>query len=451
MSNSNSNSNSNSEADLNIENYNNNELLQLFNLDKNSSIREINTYFDSLKNKSKINTNVSTFLHKAHNKLIQFTTSNATTNATTTYIYNSDLTTEHQLLHQPNTLAGGAHEVIMNKQLPVVNVFNNPFPSGALNPVERKTINKVICIDTLFRNNYVTTKSTDFSTMLPDPLYNVISMRLISIDFPNMWHAFSGEIGNNIFVVYTYNLTGVADTKHIVTIPDGNYSSAGLTSSLNNLFSNMKLGLEFLYIEVNEFTSKTFIRAKASGDSGLPFYAYDPSSVYYSPNFHFKLVFDVNPKSLFKNAGWMLGFRKKEYTISIDNFYVDGISYENNMLTYKGYIEGESSYGGGINDYIFLEVNDFNKNFTTNTLTSLLMSDNSYIGNNILARISINNSYYHIINNNAGDNVFKQRDYFGPVNIEKLSFRLLNKFGEVINLLDNNYSFALEFTTLYSV
>jgi hypothetical protein len=79
------------------------------------------------------------------------------------------------------------------------------------------------------------------------------------------------------------------------------------------------------------------------------------------------------------------------------------------------------------------------------------MSDNSYIGNNILARISVNNSYYHIINNNAGDNVFKQRDYFGPVNIEKLSFRLLNKFGEVINLLDNNYSFALEFTTLYSV
>ena len=147
----------------------------------------------------------------------------------------------------------------------------------------------------------------------------------------------------------------------------------------------------------------------------------------------------------------MLGFRKKEYAVSVDNFFVDGISYENKLLTYKGYIESESSYGGGINDYIFLEVNDFNKNFTTNTLTSLLMSDNSYIGNNILARISVNNSYYHIINNNAGDNVFKQRDYFGPVNIEKLSFRLLNKFGEVINLLDNNYSFALEFTTLYSV
>ena len=115
----------------------------------------------------------------------------------------------------------------------------------------------------------------------------------------------------------------------------------------------------------------------------------------------------------------MLGFRKKEYAVSIDNFLVDGISYENKMLTYKGYIESESSYGSGINDYIFLEVNDFNKNFTTNTLTSLLMNDNSYIGNNILARISVNNSYYHIINNNAGDNVFKQRDYFGPVNIEK--------------------------------
>ena len=213
----------------------------------------------------------------------------------------------------------------------------------------------------------------------------------------------------------------------------------------------MKQGLEFLYAEVNEFTSKTLFRAKDFGDSGLPFYPYDPNNVQYSPNFYFKLIFDVNPKSLFKNAGWMLGFRKKEYSVSIDNFCVDGISYENKMITYKGLIESESSYGNAINDYIFFEVNDFNKNFTTNTLTSLLMSDNSYIGNNILARITINNSYYHIINNNVGDNVFKQRDYFGPVNIEKLSFRMLNKYGDVINLLENNYSFALEFTTLYSV
>ena len=440
----------NSDVDLNIENYNNNELLQLFNLDKNNTIREINTYFDSLKNKSKINTNLYTFLHNARNKLIQSIHISSSSSSSSSS-YNSDLTTEHQLLHQPNTLAGGAHEVIIPKQLPVVNVFNNPFPSGALNPVERKTITKVICIDTLFRNNYLITKSTDFSTILPDPIYNVISMRLISLDFPNMWHAFSSEICNNIFVIYTYNITGLPDTKHIITIPDGNYSSAGLTTSLNNLFSNMKQGLEFLYAEVNEFTSKTLFRAKDFGDSGLPFYPYDPNNVQYSPNFYFKLIFDVNPKSLFKNAGWMLGFRKKEYSVSIDNFCVDGISYENKMITYKGLIESESSYGNAINDYIFFEVNDFNKNFTTNTLTSLLMSDNSYIGNNILARITINNSYYHIINNNVGDNVFKQRDYFGPVNIEKLSFRMLNKYGDVINLLENNYSFALEFTTLYSV
>jgi len=440
----------NSAADLNIENYNYHELLQLFNLDKNNTIHEINTYFDSLKNNPKINTNLSTFLHNARNKLIQSIHISSSSSSSSSS-YSSDLTTEHQLLYQPNTLAGGAHEVIMGKQLPIVNVFNNPFPSGALNPVERKTITKVICIDTLFRNNYFITKSTDFSTILPDPLYNVISMRLINIDIPNMWHAFSSEIGNNIFVIYTYNITGVPDTKHIITIPDGNYSSAGLTTRLNNLFSNMKQGLEFLFTEVNEFTSKTLFRAKDYGDSGLPFYPYDPSNAQYSPNFHFKLVFDVNPKSLFKNAGWMLGFRKKEYSVSVDNFYLDGISYENKLITYKGFIESESSYGNAINDYIFFEVNDFNKNFTTNTLTSLLMNDNSYIGNNILARITINNAYYHIINNNVGDNVFKQRDYFGPVNIEKLSFRMLNKYGDVINLLENNYSFALEFTTLYSV
>ena len=51
---------------------------------------------------------------------------------------------------------------------------------------------------------------------------------------------------------------------------------------------------------------------------------------------------------------------------------------------------------------------------------------------------------------NGSDLIFKQRDYFGPVTIEKLRIRLLDHFGKVLDLNNNDYSFALEFKQLYS-
>jgi len=44
----------------------------------------------------------------------------------------------------------------------------------------------------------------------------------------------------------------------------------------------------------------------------------------------------------------------------------------------------------------------------------------------------------------------KKRDYFGPVNIEKLHIKILNKFGELAELVNTNYSLTFQFETLYS-
>ena len=44
----------------------------------------------------------------------------------------------------------------------------------------------------------------------------------------------------------------------------------------------------------------------------------------------------------------------------------------------------------------------------------------------------------------------KKRDYFGPVNIEKLHIKILNKFGELADNVNTNYSLTFQFETLYS-
>ena len=96
----------------------------------------------------------------------------------------------------------------------------------------------------------------------------------------------------------------------------------------------------------------------------------------------------------------------------------------------------------------FIEIDDFNRNFTSNTIIAET-GNGTYLGNNIVARIPITSSIYAISDSNPGDLIYKRRDYFGPVKIEKINIRLLDKFGEVLDIIDNDYSLAIELTTLY--
>ena len=47
------------------------------------------------------------------------------------------------------------------------------------------------------------------------------------------------------------------------------------------------------------------------------------------------------------------------------------------------------------------------------------------------------------------DKITKKRHYFGPVNIDKLHIKLMDEYGQPIDLLGMDYSFALEFQILY--
>ena len=111
-------------------------------------------------------------------------------------------------------------------------------------------------------------------------------------------------------------------------------------------------------------------------------------------------------------------------------------------------MQSESSYGSSGDNYLFLEVDDFHNNFQTDSIVSTNAS--SYMGKNILARIVLNTGSFTVVQNNLSDGVFKRREYLGPVRIEKIHVRLLNKFGEVVDLTHNDFSFALQFITIYS-
>jgi hypothetical protein len=116
-------------------------------------------------------------------------------------------------------------------------------------------------------------------------------------------------------------------------------------------------------------------------------------------------------------------------------------------VNFKGYLSSEGAFGNGIDNFVFISVDDFNKSFKNSIISS---DGNSYIGDNVLGRITVTSGTNTVLMDNTSDKIFKQRDFFGPVKIKKIHIKLLNKFGNIINLHHNDYSIALEFTQLYT-
>jgi hypothetical protein len=347
--------------------------------------------------------------------------------------------------------------------------INDGVPFGNMNPFDRTTVSKVVCIDSIFRNAPDTTQAESFNMNLPDNLDRVISLSLTSINLPNTWFNVSDDPELNTFYIKTFNVQGMqSDTMHKVTVPAGNYTAIQMASTLNNIFSNSN-GLRLIQVVINPITLKTIFRAKISLDQGQPFYAFDISAAQTSPNFYYEVHFqsvlvtadltdcDTTATAGFASTldpysiGYILGFRKPDYVVPKLPGEDDIVSFLGNFVTHYCILQSEGIFDTNVIDYVFLELDDFNNNFITNTVVSRTQRD--YIGNNILAQIPV---YSAAQMHQAGQispgnqHTFKTRNYFGPVKIDKIAVRLLDKRGNIVNLRGNNFSFTVDVVLQYS-
>jgi hypothetical protein len=371
--------------------------------------------------------------------------------------------TNYDIIHSQSALEGANHAVSVQKNIPVINASEYQFPVGVINPIEKRVVTKIINIDSLFRENYDTTNSTNFTWILPNEINNIMSMNIVSMELPNVWYSISSKNNSNTFQVKIYNLEGQPDIAHVIELPDGNYTGAEFVKALNNYFINVANSLEVLVSEINPRSMQIIIRARVPTDtpsSPCPYVETDPR---YSPDFYFILEFEnynndaeqkqkennynilrqYNPMQ--KMLGWYMGFRNSTYSVGFNNEYTNDI--DSVTVDYHGYITSEAAYGSSTQNYIFVEVNDYNKNFITDSIISI--TNNAYIGNNILGRISLSAVTNNTVFNNSSDRIFKMREYLGPVKIKRLNVRLLNKFGDIIDLNNSDFSLAIEFKILY--
>lgn len=162
----------------------------------------------------------------------------------------------------------------------------------------------------------------------------------------------------------------------------------------------------------------------------------------FSFGFTMSQIYDINDENL-KTV--KINRNSKNLT-SLERENVN-ISSINDIYLY--YLEGNNIYAFNKLSYSYLAIEDYVGNFMTHI--NVWNGANSRMTNkNIIARVQTSAPGFTVSLNNNSDQVFKQRNYFGPVTIKKLHIELLDSFGKHINLNSNNLSLILEFVIIYN-
>jgi hypothetical protein len=314
-------------------------------------------------------------------------------------------------------------------------IYTSPseFFPGTLNPLNTRVIKKTLNIDTRFRDSLYNTQSSDFNMNIPNKLNKVVSMQLSCIELPIVFYNISESFGNNyLYIMVNYNAldfskTGISEEKFFI-IPDGNYNADGLINILNELFTKENKSI-FSHIKISlDLDNNT------SNGTGKVKIQPDPKYVTFFNSITLDFTKNRNGTSdmtiLFSKLGWNLGFIKPKYE---------------NSVSYNG----DTSIEMSTIHYIYLAVDDFNNN-ANNQFISIF--NKSILNPNILARIAIKGSQYSgLIQDNNFTIITEPRQYFGPVDIQRLRIQLYDEYGRILNVNNANFSFCLDFKMIYDL
>ena len=300
--------------------------------------------------------------------------------------------------------------------------------------------------------------NSDFTLDLSEPLTNVVSMKLYSIQIPTTWYAFDHHLGNTSF-------SREDDGTSAKSIAPGNYDLSGLTQAIRLKDSN-------LHFTIDEATNIIDISAS---DAGNNFVYYKEGGLVDASQSC------VGGTFINQNLGWNLGLR---YAPD-----VSGIASAPMASKISAHVPA-NTYGP---KYFMLAIDDFNQNHHNKGLAN--MTDNYapisaiQTSKNFVNGTKITKAQQYSQNAQLGydgDGLVKKttsrtpgprttdtfamvplkgitalrasgepfieydtalqsnlRTYSSPVDIERMRIRLLDDKGNLVNLHDNDWSFSL--------
>lgn len=294
----------------------------------------------------------------------------------------------------------------------------NHINSGGITKIKRDVTYQNIHLNSMFRDDYYKTESTNFIYSIPVQLKNIAAISLTSLDIPNSWYIFSQKKKNNLFWVRVSNCSEKQNIFEIC-IPEGNYDIGSLEDTLNETYfcdSSNENGLQYLRFTINKITLKS--EFSITGDT--------------TDNFNYSIKFaDENTENVYETAGFILGFRYGHY------------------FEQYGTLRSEGIFDGGGDRYIYFCLEDYNYNTNDN---NIICFNGSNMSKNVLGKIYLYNGKFQLNINDIPDNSVsftKTRQYTGPVDLKKIKISLLDQFGKLIDLNNMDFSFTLQLQILY--
>ena len=293
------------------------------------------------------------------------------------------------LFLSPNTKQYGSHMVMTN--------------------VHKETKRKYVNIDTRFRDDYSESQLANYIITLPERITDAKSIYITNVEIPNVLYNVSAVQKNSSLVLTNINNSN----KYVITVPDGRYKT------ITELHSELNVKLLFI-------TGDSNIRISLDSSNKSKFTS---TTNTYAINFAVDASGNVDKSLLKSKLGWILGFRKINYTV-------------NNTTT----IIAEALPDVFGSKYLYLAIDEFSNGNQRSFISPL---PNSFINKNIAARVSIDSiafGFNNLITANRanGAMVSDKREYTGKIDLQKLNVQILDEYGNPISLNGLDFSFCME-------
>lgn len=349
-----------------INNYSIQELIQILQInepDKEKILTKTNFYIEKY---AETNEELATFFRKVQQKLLGFFDNYNKDNLQgdlwreNEYLPNNDKEQNIKITKRPQKteIFNDSNQIFTKrKQLGISETFEVPVISGKLNPNLKNTFTRIINIDSKYRQNSVpslknvnynsiakpvslsTWSSTNFSLDLSDPLTNVLSLKLYSLQIPFTWYNISD--GLNCFKI----ICGI--NEDLIKIEPGNYTSIDILEAINEAIEKIHNNNDKCInwrLELNKKTGKFYFIFKENNiesNTDIPITTF---TFWKGINNSLCENDCENISKINNNLGWILGFRNTSYAV------------ETNQLKAEAFYNLEGP------KYIILVLEDFNTN-----------------------------------------------------------------------------------------
>jgi hypothetical protein len=395
------------------------------------------------------------------------------------------------LLEEPEPITDTDNEPTQNKS---DNSYTIPIKKDILNPNLKNVVTRLIHLDSQFRQSTAGGGSaTDYTLDLSDPLKNVLSLRLYSIQIPFSWYIVDPAYNN-----HTFWFTFTDQSNRQVIMDAGNYTPTTFVDALNMSILAVVPDISGVPVSYSQSTGKlTFTLQTITGPAIETIVFFD---------FEGNLVTAPYVNS---TLGWLMGFRESTVTVGTKNVsdgVLDLYGTKNLLLVIDDYNQNHvnnglvsitetsntlslpSYYRPDLPFTVQPPINEYNTNigdfgdsaFRTfkqlpimqPTSPRILTQSQIYTVNEIMKNRERTMTYrmraptspdiFAMIPMKHGGmkigDVYVEfgsslqtnmRVYFGPVNIERIRIRLLDDKGNIINLNGIDWSVTLISENLY--